>query len=281
MIQLDSYFQRIGYNGPREATLAVLHDLCERHCASIAYENIDPLLGTAPQLALPALQKKLIEHGRGGYCHEHNLLLKNVLVQLGMQVTALAARVVWMQPPGAPLRARTHMLLQVELPGEATPFIADVGFGGHRVAQPLRLIPGEAQPSSDGQLRITANGDELAVETLLPTGWVPMYRFTQQAQHDIDFEPLNWYTGAHPGSIFCHNLLMERLTPQLRTGLFNDRLMRRRPGEAPQVRRIESLADFEAVLIEQFELHLPKPVVALLYERVPKGQDQFVVPAAA
>ena len=82
------------------------------------------------------------------------------------------------------------------------------------------------------------------------------------------------------GSIFRHNLLMERLTPQLRTSLLNDRLMRRRPGQPPAVRRIGTLADFEAVLIEQFDLHLPAPLVAQLYERVPKGLDQFVLPTA-
>ncbi|HET7794930.1 MAG TPA: arylamine N-acetyltransferase [Rhizobacter sp.] len=280
MIRLDTYFQRIGYAGPRAATLEVLQDLCALHCDRIAYENIDPLLGTGPTLALAALQTKLIEQGRGGYCYEHNLLLKDVLLQLGMQVTALAARVVWMQPPAAPPRARSHMLLKVEVADQDGAYIADVGFGGHRVNLPLRFTPDLPQRSSDGQLRITNEGDEYTVESLLPAGWAPMYRFTLQPQLDIDYEPLNWFTGTHPGSIFCHNLLMERLTPQLRTGLFNDRLIRRRPGEPPQVRRIASQADFEAVLIEQFELHLPQAVLGRLYERVPKGLDQFVVPAA-
>jgi N-hydroxyarylamine O-acetyltransferase len=281
MIRLDSYFQRIGYAGPRSATLDVLQDLCTLHSARIVYENIDPLLGTAPQLALPALQTKLIDHGRGGYCYEQNLLLKNVLLSLGMQATGLAARVVWMQPPGAPVRPRSHMLLKVDLPGdEGGPFIADVGFGGQRINMPLRLEPGLVQASSDGALRISREGEVFTVETQLPSGWVPMYRFTLEPQLDVDYEPLNWFTGTHPGSIFCHNLLMERLTPQLRTSLLNDRLVRRRPGQPPAVRRIGTLAEFEAVLIEQFELHLPAALVAPLFERVPKGLDQFAVPTA-
>jgi N-hydroxyarylamine O-acetyltransferase len=281
MIRLDNYFQRIGYAGPRTATLDVLQTLCTLHSASIVFENIDPLSGTAPQLAVPALQTKLIDHGRGGYCYEQNLLLKNVLLSLGMPVTGLAARVVWMQPPGAPVRARTHMLLKVDLPGdEGGSFIADVGFGGHRLNLPLRLEPGLVQPSSDGSLRISREGDTFTVETLLPAGWQAMYCFSLDPQLDADYEPLNWFTCTHPSSIFGRNLLMERLTPQLRTSLFNDRLVRRRPGQPPAVRRIGTLADFEAVLIEQFDLHLPAPLVAQLYERVPKGLDQFVLPTA-
>ncbi|HEX3141410.1 MAG TPA: arylamine N-acetyltransferase [Rhizobacter sp.] len=281
MIRLDSYFQRIGYAGPRTPTLDVLQSLCMLHSASIVFENIDPLLGTPPQLAVPALQTKLLEHGRGGYCYEQNLLLKNVLLSLGMQVSGLAARVVWMQPPGAPVRARSHMLLKVDLPGtEGSPFIADVGFGGQRINLPLRREPDLGQPSSDGALRVNREGEVFTIETQLPAGWVPMYSFTLEPLLDVDYEPLNWFTATHPGSIFRHNLLMERLTPQLRTSLFNDRLVRRRAGQAPSVRRIDTLADFEAVLIEQFELHLPAALVAPLFERVPKGLDQFVLPLA-
>ena len=46
-------------------------------------------------------------------------VLRLALLQLGFQVTALAARVVWMSPPDAPPRARSHMLLKVELPPDS------------------------------------------------------------------------------------------------------------------------------------------------------------------
>ncbi|MBT9525052.1 MAG: arylamine N-acetyltransferase [Rhizobacter sp.] len=281
MIDLDAYLNRIGYTGPRAASYEVLSAVARLQPAGIVYENIDPLLGTAPLLNLGALQDKLLTRGRGGYCFEQNLLLKEALQALGMKVTALAARVVWMQPPGAPLRSRNHMVLRVEAAGgQAGPFIVDAGFGGNLMNTPLAWEPGVVQRSPHAVLRLTQDGEWYTIETMLPTGWAAMYRFTLEPYLPVDYEPLNWFTATHHSSIFRHNLLMERLTPELRTGLFNDRLVLRRPGGAPQVRRIDTLAGFDEVLRDHFGLQLPATLVDQLYERVPKGLDQFVVPPA-
>jgi len=281
VIDLDAYLRRIGYSGPRDPTLDVLKAVTALQPARIVYENIDPLLGTPPLLALPALQDKLVTRGRGGYCFEQNLLLKEALQALGMQVTALAARVVWMQPPGAPPRSRNHMVLRVEAPsGETGPFIVDAGFGGNLMNTPLAWASGVTQRSPHAVLRLTQEGEWHTIETMLPTGWAAMYRFTLEPHLPVDYEPLNWFTATHHSSIFRHNLLMERLTPELRTGLFNDRLVLRRPGEAPQVQRIDTRAGFDLVMRDHFGLQLPATLVDQLYERVPKGLDQFVTPTA-
>ncbi len=281
MIDLDAYLHRIHYTGPREATLKVLRALSALHPAHIVFENIGPLLGTPPSLALPAVQDKLLAQRRGGYCYEQNLLLKEALLAMGMQVTALAARVVWMQPPNAPPRPRSHMLLMVGLPGGAPgPFLVDAGFGGQLMDMPLALAPGVPQRSAHGLMRVTCDAGLYAVETQLPAGWTALYRFTLEPHLPADYEPLNWFTATHPSSMFRHNLLMERLTPELRTSLLNDRLVRRRPGEPPWVQRLATQPEFEQVIGEQFGLQLAPAVIAALYERVPKGLDQFVLPAA-
>jgi N-hydroxyarylamine O-acetyltransferase len=281
VIDLDAYLHRTGHTGPRAATLDVLRAVSAQHPANIVYENIDPLLGVPPSLALPALQHKLVTQGRGGYCFEQNLLLKEALQALGMQVTALAARVVWMQPPGAAPRSRSHMLLRV-VPGggSSAAFVVDAGFGGNLMNTPLAWELDVPQRMPHALLRLTQDGEWYTLETMLPAGWAPMYRFTLEPQMPVDYEPLNWFTATHHSSIFRHNLLMERLTPELRTGLFNDRLIRRRPGEPPSVQRIATQAEFAQVIGEQFGLRLGSPLMARLYERVPKGLDQFVVPAA-
>ena len=182
MLDLDAYLRRIGYAGPREPTSAVLTAICAAHPAAISFENIDPLLGRPPSLALDDLQAKLVAQRRGGYCYEQNALLRAALAMLGMQVTALAARVVWMQPAGAALRARSHMLLAVELPDLAAgTFIADAGFGGHLLGAPLRLQPGISQLTPTGCERITRDGDEYAVEAELAQGW-SAFRGRDQAE---------------------------------------------------------------------------------------------------
>jgi len=275
---LPAYLQRIGYRGRCTPTLDALAVLCAAHPAAIAFENIDPLLGRVPELTIGALQAKLVGQRRGGYCFEQNALLRQALLAFGCRVTSLAARVVWMAPAAAPPRPRTHMLLRVELP-QATheTLIVDAGFGGHLLGMPLRLAPGVPQTTPTGRQRIVEDGALFTLETELPEGWSPQYRFTLDAQSPVDFEPLNWFVATGPTSMFRHNLLLERLTPTQRANLLNDRLTLRAPGAAPQVHVLTSAREFERVLDEVFDLQSPVPA-ATLFERVPKGLPGIYLP---
>ena len=276
---LDAYLQRIACVDARDATLDTLNALCRAHPQTIPFENIDPLLGRAPSLRMSDLQAKLVGARRGGYCFEHNALLRQALLALGFDVTSLAARVVWMAPPSLPVRPRTHMLLLVDVPGDAGgPYIVDAGFGGHLVNAPLRLEVERVQSSAVSQLRFTKATDVFTLESQLPDGWFPLYRFTLEPQLPADYEPLNWFTATHPASIFRHNLLMERLTPTLRASLLNDRLTLRATGRAPEVQRIGSAAEFDRAMSEVFGVRLPVPA-AELFERVPQGRDAPLIPA--
>lgn len=93
-VDLDGYCRRIGYDGPREPTLAVLRDLARLHTLAIPFESLDPLLGRAPKLDAGALEAKLVDGRRGGYCFEHNTLLQHVLITLGFEARALGARIL-------------------------------------------------------------------------------------------------------------------------------------------------------------------------------------------
>lgn len=276
---LDAYLRRIAYAGPRVPTLGALTALCAGQPAAIAFENIDPLLGKVPSLAIEALQAKLVGGRRGGYCFEQNALLRQALLAFGFRVTSLAARVVWMAPPDAPARPRTHMLLRVDLPdGPPGPFIADAGFGGHLLGVPLRLVPGVARPTLGGRQRLTQVADEYTLETELPQGWAPQYRFTLEPQLPADYEPLNWFTATRPSGLFRHNLVVERLTPALRANLLNDRLTLRMPGRAPQERRLTTADELARVLDAVFDLR-PEVSAAEVFAVVPKELDGIFVPA--
>ena len=52
----DAWLDRIGYRGPREATLAVLRDLVYAHATAISYESIDVLLDRPPTLDLAIIR---------------------------------------------------------------------------------------------------------------------------------------------------------------------------------------------------------------------------------
>jgi N-hydroxyarylamine O-acetyltransferase len=278
MIDLDAYCRRIRYTGPLEPTLQALAAVCAAHTAAIPFENLDPLLGRAPLLAPTALQAKLVDQRRGGYCYEQNALLRLALLGFGLQVTSLAARVLWMAAPGAALRARSHMLLTVTLPNAPQDkHLVDVGFGGHLLGAPLRFQPGLVQRTPGGTERIVEDAGVYRLEAQLPAGWSPVYQFTLEPHLPVDYEPLNWYTGTHPGSIFCHNLRLERLTADCRAGLLNDKLTLRAPDGAVQTRRIDTADDLASVLDQVFDIALPVPADQL-FARVPKGLDGAFMP---
>lgn len=280
MIDLNAYLHRVGFSGPHEPTLEVLRQVCALHPAAIAFENIDPFLERPPSLAPAALEAKLVAGRRGGYCYEQNALLRLALMQLGMQVTSLAAEVLWMAAAAvaAPARPRTHMLLNVALPrSRAESYLVDAGFGGHLLAAPLVFEPGRVQHTPAGTERITRDGPLYALEALLPDGWTPAYRFTLEAQRPVDFEPPNWFTATHPSSLLRHNLRLERLTSQTRASLFNDRLTLRPAAGAAQSRRLVDAADLADVLHEVFDIASPCSADEL-FARIPRGLEGAYLP---
>jgi N-hydroxyarylamine O-acetyltransferase len=70
VIDLDAYCQRIGYGGPRTATLATLRTVQFCHVCTIPFENLDILLGRRIAIDFPSVERKLIRDRRGGYCFE-------------------------------------------------------------------------------------------------------------------------------------------------------------------------------------------------------------------
>ena len=63
-MNLDAYFARTGYTGPRTPTLATLNGLVRAHVQTIPFENIDVLLGVPISLEPEAIMQKLVSRSR-------------------------------------------------------------------------------------------------------------------------------------------------------------------------------------------------------------------------
>ena len=266
-IDLTAYFARIGYSGLAEPTLAVLRDLHARHPARIAFEALDPFLGRPVEIDPAAIQAKLVQGRRGGYCFEQNGLFHDVLAALGFSVSALGARVVWMTPGRqAPV---THRLTLVDLPGEGS-FLADVGFGGQSPTVPLRLEPGLEQETPHGAYRLARDGEVYETQMRLGEGrWEPMYRFTLAPQSPADFEVSNWFTSTHPRGRFTRNLVAARVVGDTRVNLLNASLSVRGPdGAVVEQRALADAQALRAVLEGVMGLDLPVPAEAI-WARLP------------
>ena len=218
---LDAYLARIGYAGPRDASLDTLKTLHFLHPQAIPFENIDPFLGQPVRLERAALQDKIVFGGRGGYCFEHNLLLMHALKTLGFEVVGLAARVLWGQSEDT-ITARSHMLLRVELDGRTC--IADVGFGGLTLTAPLQLEPGREQKTPHEPFRIVEAGDHFRLQAAIGGDWRSLYRFDLQPQYEVDYSVTNYFLSTSPTSHFLSSVIAARAAPDRRYALRGNRL---------------------------------------------------------
>lgn len=263
-VDLDAYFARIGYTGPREPTLATLEGLHARHPRAIPFENLTPLLGETPKLDLQSLQAKLVAGRRGGYCFEHNGLFKAALEALGFEVEPLAARVQWNVPPERH-GPRTHMALRVHLPEGR--FHVDVGFGGMTQTGPLRLVPDIEQTVGGATYRlVSAPHNELQLQALLPGRWVDMYRLGPARQAPLDYEVANWFTSTHPNSPFLAGLMATFVGEDRRYALANNQLSVYGFDGSIEKRTLDA-AELEAVMHETFGLARPDGLGGL-YQRL-------------
>jgi N-hydroxyarylamine O-acetyltransferase len=254
MIDIDRYCARIGYDGPRTATVETLRELHNLHPQAIPFENLDPLLKRPVKLDTASLQSKLVDGGRGGYCFEHNSLFANVLRQLGFGVREATARVRWSVPAGV-LTPRVHCLLFVEAEGED--YLVDVGFGGNVLTAPLRLQSREEQKTPHEDFRLVdEDNDRVVQEAKINGSWTPLYAYDFSETHPVDYEMGNWLTSAHPESIFVNGLLGARCEPGKRYALRDNNLSVHTLNGATQKQTLGSAAELRDVLADVFKVRL-------------------------
>lgn len=253
-VNLNAYFERIGFAGsiaPSLATLELLHAL---HPASIPFENLSPLLGLPVALDQQSLEKKLLGEKRGGYCFEHNLLLKRMLAELDYPVRGLAAKVLWNNPETVKDKP-DHMLVAVDI--NAATYIADVGFGGLTLTAPLRLRADVEQVTPHETYRLTGGEPEWRLEVKLGDEWRPLYSFTTTEWADADYEPLNAVISGDPASAFTKELRVALSPKGQRLKLWNNRLTIQPLEGEPEKRLLTSVAELREALSDIFGISLP------------------------
>lgn len=254
-IDLEKYFARIGYQGERQGTYDVLAAIHLAHATQIPFENLDILLGRPIHIDLASIEAKLLDQRRGGYCFEQNMLLADVLEQLGFEVTRLAASVRLMTERPLP---RTHMLLKVDLDG--TSYLADCGFGGCGPLQPIEMVADREAPQFAWRYRLERQGDNWILQGRIAGTWHSYYQFSLDPQRPVDFEPANWYVSTYPLSRFTLSVIAQRSLPDVRYLVRNGELVIMR-GDDVEIRPVTSHRELLAILAEHFELHFPPETV--------------------
>jgi N-hydroxyarylamine O-acetyltransferase len=219
-VDVGAYLARIGFDGSTEPTAGTLQALHRSHVFAIPFENLDIVMGRPINLDLASIQAKLVGARRGGYCFEHNTLFAAVLDALGFPVTRLGARVRMGRPATDPL-ADTHMILAVE--ADLSVWLADVGFGGDGLVEPIPFEPGPAASQLGRTFRLVAEpissrgaipAEPVRVlQTLHGDVWFDLYAFSLEPHLEIDYELANWFTSTHPSSPFVRGPVAQRQFP--------------------------------------------------------------------
>lgn len=254
-MDINAYFDRIGYSGSIAPTLETLHALMNRHTSAIPFENLDILLGRLIKLDEESLFQKMVVDQRGGYCFEQNSLLLAVLKQLGFKVAPLSAR-VRIDRSGDYIPPRTHMFVCVEVCGES--WLVDAGLGSLSLTQAIRLNTEQAQATLHETRRVIRKNGIFFHQAKFGSIWNDVCEFTLEEMPQIDRELANWYTNTHPNSHFKNRLIAARAEENgTRLSLLNDEFKIRSHNGDTQVIKIKSPEDLLGVLETKFGLHFP------------------------
>jgi N-hydroxyarylamine O-acetyltransferase len=253
-VNLNAYFERIGFAGSIAPTLATLELLQSLHPAAIPFENLDPLLGVPLRLDQAGLERKLLSDRRGGYCFEHNLLLMGVLRELEYTVRGHAARVLWNNPNGAngPL---THMVLTVEIGG--TNYLVDAGFGGLTPTAPLKLKAEVEQASPHETYRLINQDGSWELQARIAEEWKPLYLFDLTELGLAEYEGLNAFVSGDPASPFTRELRVALSPDGQRLALQNNRFTNHAQGQEPERRILGSVEEMRDILANRFGIQVP------------------------
>ncbi|MGY0556970.1 arylamine N-acetyltransferase family protein [Lysobacter sp. A421] len=254
-IDVTAYLRRINYTDATIPTVDTLRALQLHHVAAIAFETLSPMLHDPVPLDLPALQRKVLHGGRGGYCYELNLLFMQLLRALGFDAKGLTGRVVMGGPEDAET-PRTHMLLLVTIAG--TRYIADVGFGGMTPSGPLLLDSEDVQATPHDPYRVTRVDGRYTLRAQVRGEWRALYVFDLVPPMDVDYEVGNWYVATHPDSPFRGQLVAARVESQARHTLHNGDYAIHRLGAASERRHLDSPDEVIELLGTVFKLRVPE-----------------------
>lgn len=240
-MQLDDYLARLGLTRPLPPTIETLRRIHVAHLAAFPFHNLEIQRRGVVRVDVDSIARKLLGIDGGGYCFEQNTLLGAALRELGFDVTTLLGRVGQ--------HALNHMLLRVDIrdrqvANNVQPWLADVGFGAEGPLEPLPLQDGVrvTQDQIDFSLRRAGHHWMLTIHYGDVTE--ELYQFSELPYTSDDIEMANYYTSAHPASIFRRTLTIQRITAEERVILRPTVVTRYRNGvrtdtpiEPAQIRR--------------------------------------------
>ncbi len=228
--QLSAYLNRIGYVGQTAADVSTLDTVIWRHQLAIPFENLDIVHFQRPISLDPgAIFSKLVSGHRGGFCFEQNGLLALALRALGFTVTLGYG--TWQPDGAAPIPPFDHIVLQVFVPGDPNPRLADVGFGQFAPSRSVPLAPGVTSPHPEtgiSYLVATADDPNRAWRIMKRSqegDWSHLYDLDLTPRQLDDYEARSRYHQTSDESIFRSGILCTKPVDSGRVSITKETLV--------------------------------------------------------
>jgi len=205
-MNLDAYLVRLGLAQPLPPTIDTLRRVHVAHLAAFPFHNLEIQRRGVIRVDVDSITRKFLGTDGGGYCFEQNTLLAAALRELGFDVTTLLGRVGQ--------HALNHMLLRVDIDGQ--PWLSDAGFGGEGPLEPIPLQDGIRVTQDQIDFSLTRNGHLWMLTMHYGEVTEHLYQFSEVPFTADDIEMVNYYTSAHPDSIFRKTLTIQRVTAEER-----------------------------------------------------------------
>lgn len=258
---LQRYFDRIDYHGSKDVSVETLTGIHKAHVFRVPFENLNIFLGKLIEIDFPSIEEKLVRQNRGGYCFEMNSLFATALEQLGFDVKRLQAR-VWLKRPNMPEFSvdnpplKSHELLLVTIEGK--PYVADVGFGGAGLMEPIALETDTENPQYGETYRLIEDAHFGYMLQYLHSnyGWSDMYTFDLNTYHPNDYIHANYYTCRSPESFFTKTRITTIASDEGRVVLQDNQLKLNRQQEPVWQKELLSIAEYQENLQRYFGITL-------------------------
>jgi N-hydroxyarylamine O-acetyltransferase len=262
MIDLQAYFERIAYEGPKRTDFETLRGVHRAHALAISYENLDVQLKRSTTTDATAAFAKIVGKHRGGWCYEMNGVLGLALEQLGFKVTRLSAN-------GS--NDHSHLVLTVDL--DAT-YVCDVGFADGPI-EPYPLVDG-AFVQDGFEYRVERESAEVWRLHNHRFGLTPGFRCGGPDEAGLS-ATCRWLQTS-PESPFVQHVTVVRRTPTGFTSLI-DRILRRITPTGVTRHTIENPEEWVYVLKSEFSLDVPE--TAALWPQLCQRHEAYLRESAA
>ncbi len=135
-----------------------------------------------------------------------------------------------------------------------------------------KVTGSDYQPGEVYRLIRDPETDEMVLQSLNDGAWYGLYGFERAPVPRIDVDAANHLCATWEQTPFSANMMLHRLAPQGRIGVFNTKVSTVCDG-VKTVRELTDTADLERLLVEDFDLRLDEEDVARIADRLGLAEE--------